>query len=398
MPEKPEFVVTPYEVRGRIDYERLRVQFGTQSIGPELKDRLRRLAGGELHPLLEREVYFSHRDLPWILDEHAKGRPFFLYSGRGPSGPLHTSHLVPFDLCRWLQERFGVPMYIQITDDEKYWLRPRLTREETARWARENLIDLLAVGFDPQRTHVFVDTRSIAALYPLAVDAAKRIPYSTAKAVFGFPPSTNIGLVFYTALQTAPSFYPSWVAGRPVPCLIPCGIDQDPHFRITRDIAESLGYPKPALLHSQMIPGLLGPDRVMSTTGEVAENAIFLNDPPKTVAKKIRHAFTGGRATVEEQRRLGATPEICSVWAAWRAKFAPRAEEFERITRDCRSGALLCGDCKEQLIERVTGFLAEHAERREKAAEWADSAIVERPPDGAPGPAQPTSGRASGPS
>ena len=74
------------------------------------------------------------------------------------------------------------------------------------------------------------------------------------------------------------------------------GIDQDPHFRITRDIAESLGYPKPALIHSKMLPGLLG-DRVMSTSGEQKDNALFLNDPPKEVQRKVRNAFTGGRAT-----------------------------------------------------------------------------------------------------
>ncbi len=388
MPEKPEFVVTPYEVRGRIDYARLRELFGTQELNGELLARLRRLAGGSLHPLLERGVYYSHRDLGWLLDQYERGNPFFLYSGRGPSGPLHTSHLVPFDLCAWLQAKFHVPMYIQITDDEKYWLRPKLSRAETRRWGMENLLDLLAVGFDPKATHVFFDTRSIAALYPLAMDAAKKIPYSTAKAVFGFPPSMNIGLVFYTALQTAPSFYPSWEKGAPVPCLIPCGIDQDPHFRITRDIAEGLGYPKPALVHSVMLPGLLGNDRVMSTSGDVGDNALFLNDPPKEIARKIRHAFTGGRATVEEQRRLGATPEICSVWAAWRSKFAPDEAEFQRITDGCRSGKLLCGECKGMLIDRVQSVLTQHAERREMVRDWAESVIVERPPavgDGSPG-------------
>jgi tryptophanyl-tRNA synthetase len=374
-----EFTVTPYEVKGRVDYARLRELFGTQELDAPLLERLRAMAGADLPPLLSRGIYYSHRDLGWILDQYQKGNPFFLYSGRGPSGPLHTSHLVPFDLCRWLQQRFHVPMYIQITDDEKFWFRPQLSRDETRRWGMENLADLLAVGFDPKNTHVFFDTRSIGAMYSLAVDVAKKIPYSTVKAVFGFPPSTNIGLVFYTALQTVPAFYPSWVSGRPTPCLIPCGIDQDPHFRVTRDIAEGLGYPKPALLHSQMLPGLLG-ERVMSTTGDQSDNALFLNDSPKEVDRKLRKAFTGGRATVEEQRRLGATPEICSVWAAWRSKFAESEAEFQQITGDCRSGALLCGDCKAHLIGRVQGFLKEHHEAREKAMGWAESLIVERAP------------------
>jgi tryptophanyl-tRNA synthetase len=374
-----EFVVTPYEVKGRIDYARLRELFGTQDLTAELLARLQSAAGGELPPLLTRGVYYSHRDLGWILDQYAKGNPFFLYTGRGPSGPLHTSHLVSFDLCRWLQQHLGVPMYIQITDDEKYWARSGLTREDTARWGMENLYDILALGFDPKRTHVFFDSKSIAALYPLAIRVARKVPYSTVKAVFGFEPSTNIGLVFYTALQSVPCFWPSWAEGRSVPCLIPCGIDQDPHFRVTRDLAEGLGYPKPALLHSQMLPGLLG-DSAMSTTGDREENALFLNDPPKVVEKKVRQAFTGGRATVEEQRRLGATPEVCSVWALWRTRFARSEAEFQEVTRDCRSGALLCGDCKSRVLERIHDFYRAHAVAREKAKEWAEATIVTTAP------------------
>ena len=379
MPAPEEFVVTPYEVKGKIDYDRLRELFGTQEITPELLARLHHLAGGELHPLLTRGIYYSHRDLAPLLDGYANGRPFFLYSGRGPSGPLHTSHLVPFDLCLWLQKRLGVPMYIQITDDEKFWARSGLTREETAHWGLENLYDILALGFDPKRTHVFFDSRSIAALYPLAIRVARKITYSNVKAVFGFEPSTNIGLVFYTALQSVPCFWPSWAEDRPVPCLIPCGIDQDPHFRVTRDIAEGLGYPKPSLLHSQMLPGLLG-ENAMSTTGDREDNALFLNDSPTTVDRKVRGAFTGGRATVEEQRRLGATPEICSVWALWRTRFAKDDQEFADVTRDCRSGALLCGECKSRVLERIHAFYEAHAEARIRVQGWAESAIVTEAP------------------
>jgi tryptophanyl-tRNA synthetase len=379
MPEPEEFVVTPYEVRGHIDYARLRELFGTQELTGDLLAKIHHVAGGDLHPLLSRGIYYSHRDLAPLLDGFANGKPFFLYSGRGPSGPLHTSHLVPFDLCLWLQRRLGVPMYIQITDDEKFWVRSGLTREETAQWGLENLYDILALGFDPKRTRVFFDSRSISALYPLAIRVARKIPYSTVKAVFGFEPSTNIGLVFYTALQSVPCFWPSWAEGRSIPCLIPCGIDQDPHFRVTRDIAEGLGYPKPALLHSQMIPGLLG-EAAMSTSGDRPDNALFLNDPPDMVDRKVRNAFTGGRATVEEQRRLGATPEVCSVWALWRTRFAESEEKFQQVTAGCRSGSLLCGECKSQLLERVHAFYRRHGEAREKVKDWAESTIVTSAP------------------
>ena len=100
MPGNDEFVVTPYEVRGRVDYDRLRELFGTQEITVDLLDRLRRLAGGELHPLLARGIYYTHRDLPTLLDAFEAGRPFFLYSGRGPSGPLVVSGSERFAVTR----------------------------------------------------------------------------------------------------------------------------------------------------------------------------------------------------------------------------------------------------------------------------------------------------------
>jgi tryptophanyl-tRNA synthetase len=381
-PEK--FVVTPYEVRGTIDYVRLRELFGTQDLTRELLVRLRTAAGTELPPLLSRGIYYSHRDLGMILEAVEQKKPFFLYSGRGPSGPLHSAHLVPFELCRWFQERFDASMYVQITDDEKFWFRPGSTREEARSWGIENLLDILAVGFDPKRTRVFFDTRSIGTMYSLAVDIAKRIPYSTVKAVFGFPSSANIGLVFYTALQTVPCFYPSWRTGTSVPCLIPCGIDQDPHFRITRDVADALGYPKPALLHAQILPGLLGAGK-MSAGAQETDNALFLNDPPAEVKRKLKNGFTGGRATVEEQRRLGAVPEICSIWALWRSRFARDEAEFAEVTAGCRSGALLCGECKERLIGRVLPFLEEHARKRESLRGTAEKLILESAP-GSTGP------------
>src|SRR3989442_10218528 len=107
------------------------------------------------------------------------------------------------------------------------------------------------------------------------------IYYPTSQAVFGFESANNIGEIFYTSIQAAPAFLPTIEAGKEVPVLIPCGIDQDPHFRITRDVAPKLGYPKPALIHNKLLPSLLGPagnmlasipaSRILSKDTEVHE-------------------------------------------------------------------------------------------------------------------------------
>jgi tryptophanyl-tRNA synthetase len=96
------------------------------------------------------------------------------------------------------------------------------------------------------------------------------------------------------------------------------------------------------------------------------ETAIFTIDSPQTAQKKVSSAFTGGRATVEEQRQLGANPDICSVFAYDYFLFM-EDKEIEDLRVNCLSGNIMCGECKKTLAERVKKFLVEHKEKREKA-------------------------------
>jgi tryptophanyl-tRNA synthetase len=354
-----EFVVTPWEVRGRVDYDKLIKIFGTQPITRELLDRIEGLAG-ELHVLLRRGVFFSHRDLDLVLDDYASGRGFFLYTGRGPSGPMHIGHLIPFILTKWFQDKFRVNVYIMITDDEKYWDEPGMSIRDVRRWAYENTLDIIAVGFDPDKTFIFHDIEYIGKLYPMAVKVAKRINFNTARAVFGFTGSTNIGLIFYPALQVVPTFFEKRR------CLIPAAIDQDPYWRIQRDLAESLGYYKTAAIHSKFMPPLTGLEGKMSTSRP--ETAIFLHDDPKTVRYKImRYAFSGGQPTVELHRKLGGNPDIDVSFQWLKIYFEPDDAKLRKIEEDYRSGRMLTGELKEYLIERINEFLEEHRARREEA-------------------------------
>lgn len=60
-------------------------------------------------------IPIDFRDLSVILDRYEKGKPFFLYTGRGPSnGSLHLGHLIPFMFTKYLQEAFNVPLIIQV--------------------------------------------------------------------------------------------------------------------------------------------------------------------------------------------------------------------------------------------------------------------------------------------
>jgi len=372
--ERNEMVVTPWEVRGKVNYERLIREFGTQPLTSELLQRIAKHTG-ELHLQLRRRIFFSHRDLDTVLDLYEKGTKFVLYTGRGPSGPVHIGHLVPWIFTKHLQEKFETRLYFQMTDDEKFVVDDELRLEDTRRFAYENALDLIALGFEPEKTFIIFDVEDIDLLYDIALEVAKRITYSTAKATFGFQESTNIGWIFWPAIQAVPCFIHAKLTGENVPALIPAAIDQDPYWRITRDIAPKLGYHKPAQIHCRFLPGL-GVGGKMSASEP--ETSIFTVDSPEAVKRKIWNAFTGGKPTVAEQRKHGGDPSICSVFQYYYFLFEEDDGKLAERERKCKAGEILCGECKTELIERVVKFLTEHQRRREKARNIIDKFHLKR--------------------
>ena len=361
--DEEEMIVTPWMVSGKIDYSRLIEEFGTQPITEDLLERIKRYSG-ELHLQLRRGLFFSHRDLDWILDMYDAGRGFILYTGRGPSGPVHIGHLIPWIFTKHLQDVFGSKLYFQMTDDEKFLVNPEFTLEKSTGFAYDNALDVIAVGFDPEKTKIIMDVEAAGFLYKIAIRVAKRITFSTVKATFGLTESSNIGLIFFPAIQAAPCFIESELTGENVPCLIPAAIDQDPYWRVTRDVAPKLGYLKPAQIHCKFLPGLSKGGKMSAS---LPETCIFTTDTPEEAERKIWNAFTGGRPTVREQKIHGGDPSICPIYYYDYYMFEEDDEEINEIYRRCRSGELLCGEHKTMLAEKVKRFLKEHQRKREKA-------------------------------
>ena len=363
-----EFVVTPWHVEGDIDYDKLIKQFGTQKISNDLLSKLQKVTG-EDHFMLRRGIFFSHRDLNLVLENYEKGKEFFLYTGRGPSGHTHIGHLVPWVFAKWLQDKFNVNMYFQLTDDEKFFAKQDLSLDQTTNFALENALDFIALGFKPEKTKIIVNTKNIKTLYPIAAQVAKKINFSNTKAVFGFTNDTNVGMIFYTSMQSAPCF----IEDKQV--LIPLGVDQDPHFRITRDIAPKINKIKPSLIHNIMIPSLLGPGGKMSASDE--KNTIYTTDSPEVVKKKInKYAFSGGQPDIDEHRKIGGNPDIDVSYQYLRIFFEPDDNKLKKIYDDYKSGKMLTGELKSILIEKINEFLSVHQQKREEARKNIDEYLL----------------------
>jgi tryptophanyl-tRNA synthetase len=381
-PVETEQIVTPWDVHGQtsadgkqlaIDYDKLIVQFGTRRVDTELLERFERVTGHKPHPLMRRGLFFSHRELNVILDRFEKGKPFFLYTGRGPSSDsMHLGHTIPFMFTKWLQDVFDCPLVVQLTDDEKFLFKYDLKAEQTQAFAKSNARDIIACGFRLEKTFIFSDFDYVGgAFYKNVVKVSRCITMNQSKSTFGFVDTDNIGKLHFVAVQASPSFSNSFpqIFGEKsdIPCLIPCAIDQDPYFRLTRDVAVKLKYPKPCLIHSKFIPALQGPQTKMSASDP--NSSIYMTDTPNQIKNKInKHGFSGGQETLEEHRRLGGNPDV-DVAYQYISFFEEDDKVVEQLAVDYRAGTLLTGEMKAKGIKLVQDIVKKFQEKRASITE-----------------------------
>jgi len=369
-----DFSVTPYDVSGAVDYEKLTKQFGTKLIDDKLLKKFEKYTG-ETHFMLRRKVFFSHRDLDWLFNKYDKNEKFYLYTGRAPSGPIHIGHLMPWIFTKWLQDKFGAKLLFQIPDEEKFFRKDSLSLEQTKKLAYDNILDIIALGFSPKKTEIFLDTEYAKSMYSTACRISKNITASTIKGAFGFTDSNNIGEFFYTSMQAVPAVLESVKQGKNVPCLIPYAIDQDPHFRVARDVIPKLGFYKPAAIHCKFLPPLQGVEGKMSSSKEMG--AILTTDSPEVVRDKImKYAFSGGRDTLKEHREKGGNPDIDVSYQWLRMMFEPDDKKLENIYFKYKGGEMLTGELKQILVDKVNVFLKKHQLERKRAEKRVDKFLV----------------------
>lgn len=187
--------------------------------------------------------------------------------------------------------------------------------------------------------------------------------------------SSNIGKVHFGAVQGATSFASSFPhifgenesATNAIPAMIPCAIDQDPYFRLTRDVASRLHFAKPALIHARFLDALQGPGTKMSAS--IDASAIFMKDEPNKIKNKItKHAFSGGRETEAEQREKGGNAEI-DVSYQYLTFFLEDDEELARIKEAYLTGKMLTGELKAKCIGELQTYVKGFQERRAKVTD-----------------------------
>ncbi len=361
----PGFRITPWEVSGdTVDYNALISLFELDVVTTEVKNLFQEVFGEE-HYLISRGIFYAHRFLRLaLLDLKYNRAKVYIFTGRGASGPMHIGHLIPVNLAKWMQERLGLHFFFQISDDEKFVLRPDLGLKQVRKYATDNALDFVALGFDKERTHIIWDTQVASWLYPLSLKLAKRISLSELKNLVKIDDSWNVGVAFYSVVQSMPALMMEMELNEPYRALVPMAVDQDPLMRVSVLIADKMGLRKPGMIHSKFLLGLKGEPK-MGT--RYPESAIFLTDPPEVVREKIEGSACG-------------PPRRCPALSYLRA-FDPDDESFFSIWEICFNDPEEgCKLAKRRAIEVLVPFIEEHQYRRKEMRDKVEEYLMKEPP------------------
>lgn len=350
------------------DYDRLINEFGIEEISDIIRERFKE------HRFIRRKVIFGHRDLGEIYKAIEKDKPWAVMSGIKPSGPFHLGTMTTaMEIVQFQQ--MGAKAYYAIADIESYEDNG-ISYEEAESTAVDNLADILALGLDPDNAYIWRQSEE-----PIVKDVcfkvSRLVTNNMLKAIYG---KKTFGLYLAALIQCGDIILPQIVDGAQ-PTVVPVGIDQDPHIRLTRDLTRRYYKEKivdgevvreefflPGATYHKLLPGLDGSEKMSKRN----PNSYFtFNEPLDSIEKKVRSAYTGGRKNMEMQKELGGEPQKCMIYKILTYFFEDDdqklAEEFEQ----CIRGELMCGEHKRACAEKVIEYVKEHRKEKEKKIDTA---------------------------
>lgn len=335
------------------DYEKVMKDFGLEYFDPKLFPNPNRI--------MRRNVVFAGRDLKQIANAIKNKKPFYVLSGIMPTADkVHLGNKMVVENIRYFQEH-GAQAYILIADMEAAATRGVSLEEAKQRALDFQIPAYLALGLDPKKTTFYFQSENKEVLHK-AFEFARKVTLNEFKAIYGqADPSRILGAI----TQVADILYPQFKER--MPGIIPVGIDQDPHIRLTRDIVRRTRKDKyflPSACYHKYTPSLDGKVKMSKSQ---PNTCIELPEDPKVVCKKLKRALTGGRETVEEQKKKGGQPEKCMIFELHKQHLIEDDKELQDIYDRCRAGKLLCGECKEIACDKMNKFMEQFIKKTEEA-------------------------------
>jgi len=342
------------------DYEKLFTEFGLKYVDESLLKRIK-----NKNRLFRRGIVMAHRDFDKFLDASEKKEPVAAMSGIKPSGEFHMGSKLTAEELIFLQQELGAKVFYCVANREAY-ADNGLSLAESRENAVMNVADLLALGLDPKKSYIYEQSEQKDVMN-LAYLFARRATMATLQALYG---DRNIGLYFSTLTQAGDILLPQLKEfGGPKQVVVPVGLDQDPHIRLCRDLAAKFqpdyGFRIPSSTYHKFFRSLSGESKMSKRD---PASMLTLGDEPEQAYKKMMSTFTGGRATVEEQKKLGGEIEKCVVFELYTFHFEEDDKKLKERYHACTGGKLMCGECKKELACRVRDYLGDHQAKRKKLA------------------------------
>ncbi|MHA2398945.1 MAG: tryptophan--tRNA ligase [Promethearchaeota archaeon] len=336
------------------DYTRLIKEFGITEITESLRQKMIQ------NRFIRRKIIFGHRELNLVFKAIENGQPWSVMSGIKPSGPFHLgTSTTALEIIEF--QKMGAKAYYCIADIES-WEDNGIPWEDADETAIDNLADILALGLDPSPEKAYIWRQSSETkVHEVAFKVSRLVTNSMMKAIYG---EKEFGLYMSALIQVGDIVLPQVIEGSQ-PTIVPVGIDQDPHIRLTRDLTRRF-YKKfflPGATYHYLLAGIDGADKMAKRN---PNSSFSFNEPPKEVARKVKGALTGGRKNKEEQIKLGGEPQKCMIYKMLMYHFEEDDEKLAKDFERCVKGELLCGDHKSECVEKVLNFIENHQKKKEK--------------------------------
>lgn len=221
------------------DYARLRDEFGIQEFDfPFLKEIHEKEPDTYPAPqiLFRRGVIFGHRDFEKIAWAIKNKLLWCVLTGLMPSGKMHIGNKMVIDQVMYYQS-LGADISVAVADIESYATRNKSLEEARELAINEFLVNYIALGLKPEKCQFYFQSRR-PQVKDLAWLLAKKVNWSEMRAIYDFQDSTHLAHVQAPLIQFGDILHvqlPEF--GGPRPTIVPVGVDQDPHMRLTRGIA-----------------------------------------------------------------------------------------------------------------------------------------------------------------
>jgi len=361
-------MLDPWSIAYVEDYDRLIEVFGIDVITEDILKQL-----PFLNRYFRRKIVFGHRDFQLIVNAVKNNKEYAIMSGIKPSSTYHLGSKITAEQIIYLQQLSSKAKVFYAIADIEAWEDNGIPFDKSIEYAVDNVADLITLGLDLKRAYIYLQSKEPRVLR-WGYFFARGLSRNLLESIYG---EKHLGMYMTAMVQVGDILLPQHPDfGGPKPTIVPVGVDQDPHIRLTRDLARKYSgkfkFIPPASVYHKLQWSLKGPGYKMSKRDPMS--CLTLSDTPEDAYLKIKNAFTGGRETAELQRKLGGKPEICAVYQL-ALYHIDDDRKVRQIYEECKRGLRLCGECKHEIAEIFARFLKDYQHKKKSNMEKARKII-----------------------